>query len=290
MADIRCVADGHNKLGETPVWDMAEQALFWVDIEASTLFRLDPASGRMTDWHFPERIASFALRAQGGFIVALASTLALFDPTSGRLERLPRPAAHTEGNRFNDGKCDRAGRFWVGSMNDSLARRSGGLYRVDHDLTCTLIDEGIGISNSLAWSPDNERMYFADTLTRELYVYDYDLLTGIADNRRLFSNLAGQPGDPDGSTIDAEGFLWNAQWDGSRLVRYAPDGRIDRVVELPVQKPTSCAFGGADLATLYITSAVWDLSDAALAEQPQAGGVFAFEPGVRGLPEPRFAG
>lgn len=290
MAEIRCVVDGHNTLGETPVWDMREQALFWVDIEGCTLFRLDPATGALRDFRFPERIASFALRERGGFLVALASSLALLDPATGRLDRLPRPASHAEGNRFNDGKCDRAGRFWVGTMDDSLSERTGGLYCVDHDLSMTLVDQGIGISNSLAWSPDDRTMYFADTLTREIYAYDYDLAAGTARNRRVFSDLAGQPGNPDGSTIDAEGFLWNAQWDGSRLVRYAPDGRIDRIVDLPVQKPTSCAFGGPDLATLYVTTAVWDLEGDALARQPQAGGLFAFEPGVRGLSEPRFTG
>jgi sugar lactone lactonase YvrE len=152
------------------------------------------------------------------------------------------------------------------------------------------VEGSIAISNSLAWSPDNRRFYFADTLDRAIYVFDYDHASGAIANKRVFASTAGDPGNPDGSTIDAEGYLWNAQWDGWRLVRYAPDGTVDRVVMLPVQKPTSCMFGGPGLRTLYVTSAVWDLHGAALAGQPWAGGVLALDVGVAGLPEPRFAG
>jgi sugar lactone lactonase YvrE len=174
-------------------------------------------------------------------------------------------------------------------MDDRLTSPTGALYRLDPDLSCRRMESGIGISNSLAWSPDDRIFYFADTLRRTIFAYDFDAETGAISNRRVFTDCIDQPGAPDGSTIDAEGYLWNAQWDGWRLVRYAPDGRIDRVVGLPVQKPTSCMFGGPDLATLYVTSAVWDLTGEALAKQPNAGGVFALDVGVRGLPESRFA-
>jgi sugar lactone lactonase YvrE len=290
MTGIRCVVESRNKLGEVPVWDVEEQALYWIDIENALLQRLEPASGEISRWTLPERICALALRRSGGLIVALASGLAFFDPATGAVERLAAPEAHLPSNRFNDGKCDRRGRFWAGTMDDRLSERTAALYRFDPDRSCRRMEDGIGISNSLAWSPDNRTFYFADTLQRLIFAYDFDIESGEISNRRVFTDMAGQPGNPDGSTIDAEGFLWNAQWDGWRLVRYAPDGRIDRIVELPVQKPTSCMFGGPDLRTLYVTTAVWDMDDDALVRQPWAGGLLALDVGVAGLPEPRFAG
>lgn len=288
--EITRAVDCRNILGEVPVWDVAEQALYWVDIEGALLQRFVPATGARRSWHLPERVCAFALREAGGLVLALASGFAFFDPETGAIHRLAAPEAHLPGNRMNDGKCDRRGRFWAGTMDDSLKARTAALYRLDPDLSCERMESRIGISNSLAWSPDDRTFYFADTLQRKIFAYDFDLATGAIANRRVFADCADQPGAPDGSTIDAEGFLWNAQWDGWRLVRYAPDGSIDRIVDLPVQKPTSCMFGGPDLATLYVTSAIWDLSGDALIRQPWAGAVLALRPGVAGLPEPRFAG
>lgn len=290
MTGVQLVVDGKNKLGEVPVWDVQEQALYWVDIEGRKLFRLEPATGAVRDWSFAERIGSFALRRAGGFVCAFELGFAFFAPESGAVEWIARPERMIRRNRFNDGKCDRAGRFWAGTMDDRLAEHTGSLFRLDPDRSVHRMDGAIGISNSLAWSPDNRTFYFADTLDGAIYAYDFDVSSGGLANKRLFASTADQPGSPDGSTIDAEGFLWNAQWDGWRLVRYAPDGRVDRIVPLPVQKPTSCMFGGPDLRTLFVTSAVWDLTGPALAEQPWAGGVLALDVGVAGLPEPRFAG
>ncbi|MDX8515222.1 SMP-30/gluconolactonase/LRE family protein [Mesorhizobium captivum] len=289
MALVREVYASKDKLGEVPVWDVAEQALYWVDIEGCLLRRLDHASGRVDEWTLPERICSFALREQGGLICALASGLVFFDPATGRIGWIARPEAHIARNRFNEGKCDRQGRFWVGSMDDRLSEHTGALYRVDADLTITQVETGIGISNSLVWSPDEKTFYFADTMDRAICAYDFDRETGGVSRKRLFASTKA-PGSPDGSTIDAEGYLWNAEWDGWRLVRYAPDGLVDRVVELPVQKPTSCMFGGPDLKTLFVTSAIWDLTGEALAAQPMAGSLLAVELDVPGLPEPRFKG
>ena len=290
MVAMRLAVDTKNKLGEVPVWDVAEQALYWIDIEGRKLFRLAPASGAVREWRFDERIGSFALRQNGGLVCAFESGFAFFDPASGAVEWRARPEAMIARNRFNDGKCDRAGRFWAGTMDDKLAEHTGSLYRLDPDGVAHRMDGAIGISNSLAWSPDDRVFYFADTLDGAIYAYDYDAASGAIANKRLFASTADQPGSPDGSTVDAEGYLWNAQWDGWRLVRYAPDGRVDRVVELPVQKPTSCMFGGPDLRTLYVTSAIWDLAGGDLAAQPWAGGVLALDVGVAGLPETRFAG
>ena len=238
----------------------------------------------------PERLCALALREKAGMVIALASGFAFFDPASGAIERLAAPEAHLPSNRMNDGKCDRRGRFWAGTMDDRLTSPTASLYRLDPDLSCHRMEGGIGISNSLSWSPDNTTFYFADSLRKTIFAYDFDIDAGSIRNRRVFADCNDQEGTPDGSTIDAEGFLWNAHWDGWKLVRYAPDGRVDRIVPLPVQKPTSCMFGGPDLSTLYVTSAIWDLGAEALKGQPHAGGVFALDVGVRGLPEPRFAG
>ena len=285
---VTCVVDSHNRLGEVPVWDVAEQALYWVDIEGKLLQRYTPATGQVDRWDMPERIASLALREKGGLIVAFASGIAFYDLGTGAIDWIARPEADKPGNRFNEGKCDRNGRFWAGTMDDSLAAHTAALYRVEPDRSVHKVLGDVGISNCFVWSLANDAFFFADTLDKRIYRFDYDHAAGTVANRRLFAETAGA--NPDGGTIDEEGYLWNAEWDGWRIVRYAPDGSIDRTVALPVQKPTSCMFGGRDLDTLFVTSAVWDLTPEALAEQPQAGGLFAVDVGVRGVPEPRFAG
>ena len=291
MTDIvRCVVDCANTLGEVPVWDVTEQALYWVDIEGRLLQRLVPATGRVDRWEMPERISSFALRETGGLVVAFASGLAFYNLESGRIDWIARPEAHLPGNRFNEGKVDRMGRFWAGSMDDSLANHTAGLYRLDPDLTLTKMLGDIGISNCFVWSRENDRFWFADTLDKQISIFDYDHESGAISNRRPFADTTGTGYGPDGGTIDAEGYIWVAMWDGWKVTRFAPDGRIDREIALPVGKPTSCMFGGPDLRTLYVTSAVWDLRDGDLAAQPQAGGLFAIDAGVAGLPEPRFRG
>jgi len=279
-----------NTLGEVPVWDLAEHALYWVDIEGRLLQRLHEPSGEVRVWNLPERIGSFALREKGGLVCAFASGFAFFDPETEAIDWIARPEAHIPRNRFNEGKCDRRGRFWAGTMDDHLTDHTGALYRLDPDLSVHKMAAGIGISNTLAWSPDDRTMYFGDTLDSTIYAYDFDSLQGHMTNKRPFFDTKTDPGGPDGSTVDAEGYLWNAQWDGWRLTRYAPDGRVDKVVPLPVQKPTSCIFGGRDLRTLYVTTAKWDLTDDELAAQPWAGSLLALDVGVAGLPETRFAG
>lgn len=287
---IECVVDCKNKLGEVPVWDIAEQALYWVDIEGKLLQRYRPGTGVVDRWEMPERIACFALRERGGLIVGFASGLALCNLDTGAIDWIAKPEAELGRTRFNEGKCDRKGRFWAGTMDDRLTDRVGALYRIDPDLSVHRMFGEVGISNFFVWSLANDRFFFADTLQAAIYAFDYDHDLGTVSNRREIVNLKAEGIGPDGGTIDAEGFLWNAQWDGWRLVRYAPDGHLDRVIELPVEKPTSCMFGGPDLRTLYVTSAVWDLTSERLQAQPKAGGLFALDVGVAGVPEPRFAG
>jgi L-arabinonolactonase len=289
MSEVRLVVDARNKLGEGSVWDPVDGALWWVDIEGRLLQQHVEATGETRRWTLPERIGCLALREQGGLVLALESGFAFFDPATERLDWIARPDANRR-NRMNDGKCDRQGRFWAGGMDDRCTDHTASLWRLDPDLSVHEMARGIGISNSIAWSPDDRTFYYADTLDRAIYAYDFDKATGSVANRRVLADHKDQPGGPDGSTVDAEGFLWNTQWDGWRLVRYAPDGRIDRTVALPVQKPTCCAFGGPDLRTLYVTCAIWDLQGEALAKQPWAGGLLALDVGVAGLPEPRFRG
>lgn len=290
MADVRIIGKAENILGEVPVWDIATQALWWTDIEGKLIQRLDWATGEVSRWSVPERLGSFALRETGGLVCAFESGFAFYDPETGVIEWIARPESDKPHNRFNDGKTDRQGRFWAGTMDDRLTDRTGALYRLDPDLSVHRMESGIGISNALCWSPDETRFYFADTLAQEIWAYDFDKASGGISGRTVFASTHDQPGQPDGSTIDSEGFMWNAQWDGWRLVRYAPDGRVDRVVDLPVQKPTSVMFGGPDLATLFVTTAIWDLKGDALAGQPMAGSLLAVDAGVRGLPETRFRG
>ena len=285
-----CVVDCKNILGEVPLWDEQEQALYWVDIEGKLLQRLTPASGSVERWVMPERIASLAVRERGGLVVAFASGLAFLDLPSLLVTWIARPEQSLPGNRFNEGKVDRHGRFWAGSMDDSLAAHTASLYRLDPDLKVTKQLGNVGISNCFIWSRENDRFWFADSLDRKVYTFDYDHSAGTIANRKLFADTGPMGCTPDGGTIDAEGFIWIAMWDGWKVVRFAPDGRIDREVRLPAAKPTSCMFGGPDLATLYVTTALWDTKPDGLAGQPQAGGLFALEVGVCGLPEPRFAG
>ncbi len=275
-------------LGESPLWDERAQCLYWVDIRRPAIRRLHPASGMIDSWPMPDLVGSIALTDEDRLLVALPHFVALFDPISGSLEAFASPPQHVPGHRFNDGRCDRQGRFWVGSMHNLTRAPEGVLYRLEGSGELEAVQGGICIPNSLAFSPDGRTMYFADSLRYTLFAYDYDPTTGRMGEQRVFATTE-PPGIPDGSTVDAEGYLWNAQFDAWRIVRYAPDGRIDRAIELPVQRPTCCAFGGADLATLYVTTASQKMSPAELLAQPLAGALLALDVGVRGLAEPRFA-
>lgn len=289
-----CIFEARNVCGEGPVWDAEEGALYWVDIPENMVHRLDPSTGQARRWRVPAEIGALALRRHGGIIAALRTGFALIDLDTDAVQTVADPEADEPATRFNDGKCDRRGRFWCGSLHDvpdpKRRRPVAALYRVDPDLTCHRVLEGIKTSNGIAWSPDDRTMYFTDTPTFEISAFDYDLDSGTIANRRVFARVPPGEGRPDGVTIDSEGCLWSAHFDGWRVTRYAPDGSIDRVVRLPVQNVTSCAFGGPDLDVLYITSATEDLSPEALTQQPLAGGIFALRPGVRGLPMSRFAG
>jgi sugar lactone lactonase YvrE len=285
---VQCVADVHAVLGEGPVWVAGEVALYWVDINGRTIFGLTDG-GALSRWPTPFRVGSLVPRVGGGFIAGTDQGIAGIDLSSGKLDLLVNPEEGLPHNRFNDGKVDRVGRFWAGTMDDRERGSAGTLYRIDPNLRCVAIDSGYGITNGPAFSPDGRRMYHSDTLRQVTYAFDLDA-QGNASNRRIFLRFGEGDGHPDGMTVDSEGCLWIAFWGGWCVRRFSPDGEMLRTIEVPVEQPSSCAFGGPGLDRLYVTSATKGLDEAALRMQPNAGGLFMLRAGVRGLAEVPFAG
>ena len=286
--DIHCVADVRAVLGEGPVWVAREAALYWVDIKGRKIFRRDER-GQVEQWETPFRVGSMVPRAGSGFIAGTDQGIGTVDLETGRFEIVENPEADLPGNRFNDGKVDRHGRFWVGTMDDTEKHAAGTLYRVDPGFDIRRIDEGYRVTNGPAFSPSGDLMYHNDSARRVTYAFDLDR-DGNATNRRVFATYSADEGYPDGMTVDAEACLWIAFWDGGCVRRYSPAGECVGKITLPVTRPTSCAFGGPSLDRLYITSASIGLDEAARAVQPQAGSLFMTSPGVTGLPELPFAG
>jgi sugar lactone lactonase YvrE len=285
---VQCVADVHAVLGEGPVWVAREQALYWVDVNGRTIFRLTEP-GELSRWPTPFRVGCLVPRISGGFIAGTDQGIAEADFATGRLRIVVNPEERLPENRFNDGKVDRQGRFWVGSMDDKERQASGTLYRFDRDLSGTPVDRGYRVTNGPAFSPSGDTLYENDSARQVTYAFDLDS-DGNATNRRAFLQFDEGDGFPDGMTVDSEGCLWIAFWDGWCIRRFSPEGELLRTVEVPVARPTSCAFGGPNLDRIYVTSASRDLDETALAMQPKAGGLFMVTPGVRGLEEVPFAG
>ncbi len=277
-------------LGEGPVWLAEAAQLAFVDILAPAIHLGDPATGEERVVPVPELVGAVVPRRAGGFVATIGNAIRLWDPEAGAGAVLAVPEPGKASNRFNDAKCDRAGRLFAGTMALDAGPGQGTLWRLDPDLRLTAVETGLHVSNGLGWSPDDRTFYFTDTGSRTVYAYDYDLATGTATNRRPFVVVPEAQGKPDGLAVDAEGFVWVALWDGWSVARYAPDGQLDRLVHLPVPRPTSLAFGGEGLRTLFITSARVRLSAAQLAEAPLSGSVFAFDAGVAGVPVGSFGG
>jgi L-arabinonolactonase len=285
--EITCVFEAGAEVGEGALWDVLEQALFWVDIPKGRLHRFDPASGVNRTWEMGEPIGCLALRERGGAVVTLQSGFHLFDFATAAKTRLIDPEADRPHNRFNDGATDRQGRFWAGTMRTGEPAAEGAFYRLDPDHSCNRWQDGIHTTNGLAFSPDGRTMYCSDSnpQVRTIWACDYDPATGAPGERRVFFDTRAVAGRPDGGTVDADGCYWMAGVGGSQLVRLTPAGRIDRIVALPVERPTRPAFGGSDLDVLFVTSI------GAGTTQPQAGGIFALTGlGVQGVPEVRFGG
>jgi sugar lactone lactonase YvrE len=288
---VRIAVPAGNTLGEGPHWQAESGALHWVDIVERQVWRWHPATGARRIWTLPESVSAVFPRRSGGLLVTLATGLAFLaeDGAVGRWVA-PDPVA---GNRANDARCDAAGRLWLGTMQDNIGpakedlpvtRASGGLFRIDPDGTVTRWAEGVGIANALAFSPDGRLLYFADSPANRIEAFDVEPATGALSNRRVFAE--GGPGAPDGAAVDAEGCLWNARWGAARLIRYRPDGRVEREVPLPCAQPTSCAFGGPALRTLYVTSARAGLERPG----PADGALLELAVEAPGLPANAFAG
>lgn len=288
MTDVICVADSRCELGEGPLWDAGRQRLWWVNIKGRRLHWLTPGSDTWDACQVEVQPSALAMRRDGTLLVASDEGLGVFDPETGGLGLRAPLEPERPGNRANDGKTDAEGRFWIGTMDDGERNDSGALYRVDPDWSVTRVADEMGIPNTVTHTRDGETLLLADSRKGELYTVPVQA-DGTLGKRRLFAR-ADEPGSPDGSALDADGFLWNAEWGASRIVRYTPEGVIDRIVPVPVSQPSSCAFGGPDRRTLYVTSARVGLSEGQLTRQPLAGGVFAFDAGVRGWPVAPFAG
>ena len=285
---VKCVADVGAVLGEGPVWVPRESALYWVDIKGHKIFRLDHR-GERTSWDTPLRIGSLAPRHAGGFIAGTEDGFAEVDLDTNRFEVLVNPEPDLPGNRFNDGKLDRSGRFWAGTMDDSERSASGSLYRLDADRSWRRFDESYRVTNGPAFSRDGSRMYHNDSALQVTYIFDLDG-AGVPSNRRVFARYGEGDGYPDGMTVDAEDCLWIAFWDGWCVRRYSPEGNCLELIGLPVQKPTSCAFGGPGLTQLFVTSASIGLTQQERFEQPCAGGLFMLDTPYTGLEDVAFEG
>ncbi|MDR7033700.1 sugar lactone lactonase YvrE/DNA-binding IclR family transcriptional regulator [Mesorhizobium sp. BE184] len=289
-SDVRCAVPASTFLGEGPHWSAAEKKLYFVDILAPSIYVSDPALGTHRTVPVGDLIGFAIPRRDGGLVAGMHGNIVGVDPATGATSILARPEQDRPGNRFNDGKCDRKGRLWAGSLAIDTTADRGRLWRIDGDGQATAMESGLHVANGLGWSPDDKTFYFADTGKHLIYAYDFDLERGELANRRLFVAVPEAEGKPDGLTVDAEGFVWVAHWDGWCVTRYDPAGKVERVINLPVPRPTSCVFGGEDMQTLFVTSARIRLSAAQLADAPLSGSVFAVNTGIAGLPDPVFAG
>jgi sugar lactone lactonase YvrE len=283
-AAIEVIANDRALVAESPMWSASEHALYWLDGRSDAIYRIDFESGARSSWATPAKVNALGLHVTGGLIVAMKSGIARLDTATETFSHIVTPAPYTGAMRMNDGKVDRAGRFWFGTMHDDAADSSGHVYRLDRYGTLATIESGYTIPNGFAWSPDDRTMYLADSHVRTIYAYDFDAASGEARNRRPFVQTA-EGMMPDGATIDAEGYLWSASVGGWGIARFAPDGTHDRTLALPVARPTSVIFGGEDLRTLFITTASRRLSPEELAAQPLAGAILAVNLDVPGLPE-----
>jgi sugar lactone lactonase YvrE len=283
------VRSERDHLGEGPVWAAATGELWWVDITAGTVHRWNPRSGSESRLELDGEVSAVVPRVGGGLVLAVGHDLVAEDADGAR-RLLARVEADLGDNRFNDCRCDPRGRLWAGTMSKTRRRGAAALYRLTPEGALTRELAATTVSNGLGWSPDAEQMYFIDSPTQRVDVFDFDAAAGVMGDRRTLVEIDPAAGLPDGMAVDAEGGIWVALFGGGAVRRYTPDGRLDAHIELPVSNPTCPAFGGPDLDTLYITSAQHRLSPAERVRQPLAGALFALRPGVRGLPATEFAG
>jgi L-arabinonolactonase len=297
--EVACVVDSRDKIGEGAFWCPDEEAVYWLDVPMpSSIHRYSPATGKHSTWPMPEMVTAMAKRGDGTLLVASENGLNIFDPGTGDYRHLAEVEPHLPNNRSNDGAPDARGRFWIGTMQNNLGPGgapipiegpSGSLWRIEPGRSPVSAMEDLGITNGVAWSPDWTKLYVVDSLLNRIHVSDFDLETGSVGPRSTFSD-AEDLGTPDGNAIDSEGYLWSARWDGHCVARIAPDGAVAGIVPIPASLVTSCAFGGPDLDTLYVTTARLGIDEETARRYPRQGGLFAFKPGVRGLRRPFYAG
>jgi len=294
MTQVRMAVDAENILGEGVLWCERTRRVLWTDIHGAKLWCLVPDTGQVQSWSMPDRVGSFALTQDDDtLLLGLASALAFFHLETGTLTPICEVEPELASTRINDGRCDRQGRFVFGTLNEDPSReRIGSFYRIGPDLRLERLPlGGVAIPNSICFSPDGARMYYCDSLSKRIRCCDYGPSSLEFAGDKVFVDLASSAGEPDGSTIDADGYLWNAQWGASRVVRFSPEGDIERVVPVPASQPSCVAFGGTGLSTLFITTARAGLAEGVLERDRFAGSLFSVElRDVRGLPECRFAG
>jgi L-arabinonolactonase len=296
---VTCLMDCRDKLGEGCFWDAQTQCLWWLDaIVPSAIHRLHVATGAYRRWQFDEMVTAMAKRKDGTLIVGSFKGINIFDPETGAMTPVRHLEPDKPSNRGNDGACDARGRFWFGTMMNNVGasgadlpiiHSTGTLFRVDADLSVTAMETGVGVSNGPCWSPDNRIFYFSDSKAQIIWAYDFDLDSGTISNRRVLNDTRNH-GYPDGATVDSEGYVWSARWEGSCVLRIDPAGRIDRVVPMPARRVTNVCFGGSRLDTLYVTSSRLHVAEDHLRRQPLQGGIFCFDPGVTGFEKHAFAG
>ena len=288
-SQVRCVVPSSAFLGEGPHWLEASRSLLWVDILAPAVHLSNLANGDTRTTPLPELVGMIVPRRRGGYVAATQSGFRSLDLQTGQMAALTSPPGMA-GRRFNDGKCDAGGRLWAGTMALDASPDRGSLYRLDTDGSLHEIESGFHICNGLGWSPDSRRFYLADSGRRAVYAYDYDLAAGTLSNKTVFAAFEEADGMPDGLAVDVEGHVWIAMWDGWAVRRYAPDGTLAASIALPVPRPTSCAFGGADFKTLFITSARIRLSATQLAAAPLSGSILSVRVDVPGAPVGEYGG
>jgi len=291
--EISCVVDAKAELGEGTLWDPGRGVLWWIDIWSKKIHCHDPATGENLMWEAPEYLGCLGLRAKGGLIVTLASGFYFFDPDTAEFNAIADPEEHLPQTRFNDGKTDRQGRFWSGTMFEAPGKPVefvGSLYRMDYDHSVHKIIAGVGCSNGLAFSPDSKTMYFSDSFDKSVWAFDFDPVTGEIENKRTFIDMVPTGGLADGATVDAEGCYWVTVPVTGKVSRYDPDGHLMQNIMLPTDLPTCCEFGGPDLDILFVTTAVLRRSPKDLKGQLHPGGLFAIDAGVKGLRTHAFAG
>lgn len=278
-------------LGEGPVWDLDENKLYWVDVLSGRLFVYNPETGSNTTHEIGEHIGAAVLREKGGLLLALKTGFAFFDPVSGKFEKIADPESHLPGNRFNDGKCDPAGRFWAGTMSYKVEEGKGSLYCLHPDMRIEQKLTDVTISNGLAWNDTGDTFYYIDTLSHHISAFEYDLGTGKIQNRKIIKKINKKEGLPDGMTIDEEGCLWVALYNGSKVIRVNPEnGETIFQIHVPVPKPTSCTFGGIGLDEMFITTGRKYMTDEEIAEFPYSGSLFKVKLPFKGKPSKRFVG